>query len=78
VSGLLLFAADAAPLLQNPLFLPKLLLIALGVANAVVFRVRWGHMTGQASAPVGARIQAVLSLAVWVAAATFGRLLAYV
>lgn len=78
VSGLLLFAADAAPLLQNPLFLPKILLIALGVANALVFRARWGHMTDQALAPSGARIQAALSLAVWVAAATLGRLLAYV
>src|SRR5690606_9126020 len=69
VSGLLLFAADGAPLLQNPLFLPKILLVVLGITNAVVFRARWGHMADQACAPVGARMQAALSLAVWVAAA---------
>lgn len=79
-SGFLLFAADAAPLLDNPLFLPKLALIALGIANALLFRALWRSAVEAAPGvlPGAARLQAVASLAIWVAAAALGRLLAYV
>src|SRR5690606_16501290 len=36
-SGALLFAADAGPLLGNPVMQVKLLLIALGIGNALLF-----------------------------------------
>ena len=80
-SGVLLFAADAQPLVQNPLFLPKLALVALGIVNALVFRRLWlrpAMPQDTATMPSGARLQAAASLCIWVVAATFGRFLAYV
>lgn len=79
-SGFLLFSADAGPLTQNPLFLPKITLVALGVANALVFRWRWPArvLYEMVVPPSGARMQAAASLMIWVVAAALGRLLAYV
>ena len=79
-TGVLLFAADAAPLLRNPLFMPKMACIALGVINAIVFRFIWaGRLAHWDSVPpLQARLQAGASLLLWVAAACLGRLLAYV
>lgn len=78
-TGALLFAADAAPLLRNPLFVPKMACIALGVINAIVFRFIWaGRLVHWDSVPpLQARLQAGASLLLWVAAACLGRLLAY-
>ena len=39
ITGIPLFAADAGPLATNPLMMAKLALLALGIANAVLFRV---------------------------------------
>jgi len=78
-SGLLLFSADALPLLRNPLFLPKMVLVALGIANALVFRWLWSGKAMKVHAlPMWAKLQATVSLLAWIAAATMGRLLAYV
>lgn len=79
-SGFLLFAADAVPLLDNPFFPYKIGLIALGVANALAFRWIWttGLAQWDARPPLPGRIQAGASLLIWLAAATLGRLLAYV
>lgn len=78
-SGFALFAADAGPLAGNTLLQVKWALIALGVANALLFRWLWGgRLAGwDDRAPVVGRAQAALSLAVWLAAATAGRLIAY-
>ena len=80
VSGFLLFAADAKPLLSNPLFLPKLALIVSGIVNALLFRHFWTTRieSGLAQLPLLARLQAGFSLVIWVGAAILGRLLAYV
>jgi hypothetical protein len=80
VSGTLLFAADAEPLLQNTLFLPKLICIALGVANALLFRALWSRRIKDwdTASPKFGRVQAGGSLCLWIMAAVFGRLLAYV
>ena len=79
-SGILLFAADAAPLLDNPLLPPKLLLISLGIVNALAFRWRWADSLAgwHPQPPLLARLQAGASMLLWLAAATLGRLLAYV
>lgn len=78
-SGVLLFAADAGPLLDNSLFPIKLACIALGAANALLFRALWSGRLGgwDASAPRLGRLQAAASLMLWIAAGVFGRLLAY-
>jgi hypothetical protein len=79
-SGVLLFAADAGPLLDNPLFPIKLLFIALGIINALVFRAVWRPRMAQwdSRPPLAGRLQAVASLLTWIVAGTLGRLLAYV
>lgn len=62
------------------MFHRKLVMIALGLANAVLFaRLRRGRLDGWGDeVPVGARIAALGSLVFWLAAAAFGRLIAYV
>ena len=79
MSGLLLFSADGLPLIQNPLFLPKMGLVALGITNALLFRWLWrAAVEAEPSQPILVRVQAVVSLLAWVSAATLGRLSAYV
>lgn len=67
-SGGVLFAADAVALSGNPLFWTKLGLAAAGAANAALFHWR----------PAGTgRGHAALSLLLWTAALSAGRLIAY-
>lgn len=78
-SGCLLFSADAVPLHKNALLQFKLGCIALAFANALTFRCLWAHRLPDwdVRPPLAGRIQAALSLALWPAAGTLGRLLAY-
>lgn len=78
-SGFLMFAADAAPLVRSPVFRLKLLLIALALANAVVFRIVWrDHLTRWDSmAPPLARMMAAGSVLMWLIVGALGRLIAY-
>jgi hypothetical protein len=78
-SGCLLFSADAQPLHKNPLLQVKLGTIMFALANALLFRHLWTRRLPDwdARPPLAGRIQAVLSLALWPAAGTLGRLLAY-
>jgi hypothetical protein len=80
-SGLLMFAAHATEMAANPAFRLKLLLIATAGVNAGVFH-RWSFKSvtawnREAEAPVGAKIAAVLSIALWAGVISCGRLLAY-
>lgn len=78
-SGFLLFSADAGPLIDNSVLLWKLALIAVGLANAVLFRVLWNERLTDwdlRPAPLG-RIQAGLSIVLWLAAGALGRWIAY-
>lgn len=79
-SGIALLAADATSLATNRVMLLKLLLVALGLANALAFRVvhgrhlrRWRHVV-----PLPARAQALLSILLWTLALVAGRMIAYV
>ena len=78
-TGALLFSADAGPLLGNRLLQAKLLLILLGIVNALLFRRWWRHRLADWDwhPPAAGRLQALGSLLCWVAAATLGRLIAY-
>jgi hypothetical protein len=80
-SGLLMFAAHATEMAANPAFQMKLALMALAGLNAAIFHggvfrsVRsWDR---DIVAPGGARLAAVLSLALWTGVISCGRLLAY-
>ncbi|HZH06379.1 MAG TPA: DUF6644 family protein [Lautropia sp.] len=78
-TGVLLFSADAGPLLDNRLLQFKLLLIAVGIANALLFRRLWSrrlHDWDWQPPRIG-RLQAMLSALCWLAAGTLGRLIAY-
>jgi hypothetical protein len=78
-SGCLLFSTDAIPLHKNPLLQFKLGCIVLALANALAFRRLWTRRLPDwdLCPPLSGRIQAALSLALWPAVGTLGRLLAY-
>lgn len=78
-SGFALFAADAVPLSSNAAFRLKLAMIAIALANAVLFRLLWTRSLGgwDASPPLLGRLQAAASLLLWLGVAAAGRLIAY-
>jgi hypothetical protein len=80
-SGLLMFAAHATEMADNPAFRIKVVLLVAAAVNAGVFHRapfrsvrRWDR---NAPSPPGARVAAVLSLVLWIGVITCGRLLAY-
>ena len=79
VTGVLLFAADATERGTSWLFFFKMMLVAAGVVTVVLIR-RTVYETGENPVTVSraARRLAIMSLVVWTAAVTAGRLLAYV
>jgi hypothetical protein len=73
-SGALLFLTDAAAYVANRAFAVKLGLIALAVVNMLLF-----HKRGSLARPDAlARLQAGLSLLLWLGVISAGRLIAYV
>ncbi len=78
LTGLLLFAADASTKAGQSVFYVKLVCIALAlVATVRLMRLVRQSRDDQALARAGARRSAGASLALWVAAITAGRLMAY-
>jgi hypothetical protein len=80
-TGFVLFAAEATHVAGNGVFQIKAVLIALGVANALLVARALGPALDKTPAfePLPARVRAaaVLSLAIWVSVAACGRLIAY-
>ena len=81
VSGLMLFAAEAAKCYHNPAFRLKLILLALVGLNPLVFHLtiyrsvdRWDDAP---STPLRARLAGVLSLSLWSGIVMAGRAIAY-
>ncbi|WP_271409419.1 DUF6644 family protein [Pseudomonas sp. Q1-7] len=79
-TGFCLFAADATPLLGNWLLQTKLLLVGLGIINALLFRALWNGRLADwdRRPPLLGRLQAALSILIWCGVMAAGRLLAYV
>lgn len=78
-SGVAMFCADATALAANPAFRTKLVLLALAALNAIAFRSCWSRSTGgDWRAPPLARMQLLLSIALWLAIPTLGRWIAYI
>lgn len=73
--GFFMFAADAGVLVASRLFQAKMALLALGLANAALFRLRFGALSVEP--PIAARVMAAGSLGIWIATAAVGRLLGY-
>jgi hypothetical protein len=79
-SGAALFAADATSKARQGVFWIKLMFIALGVVNirsTRAFLTREGPSLDAAVMPPRGRVLALASLAIWAAAITAGRLMAY-
>ncbi len=80
-TGLAMFATHASDFIGNPAFITKMVLLLVAGTNAALFHV--GAYQGAAawdtavSAPVLARLQAVLSLGLWIGVISCGRLIAY-
>lgn len=77
-SGLLLFITNAVALANNPVFWLKMSLLGAAGLNAFLFdrkAARSGHE--KHTAPMGARIIALVSMVLWIAVIACGRLLAY-
>jgi hypothetical protein len=81
MTGSVLFIAEASHVATNSVFQIKAVLIALGVANALLagLLLREALATAPAFAPLpqAARLSAALSLGIWMAVAACGRLIAY-
>jgi len=80
-AGLMMFTAHATEFATNTAFLIKLTLLAAAAANVAFFhRVPYRSVAVWDSAgiaPAGARAAAALSIAIWIAVITCGRLIAY-
>src|SRR5215469_10541721 len=76
-SGTVLLAADAMPVVVNPVFQFKMAMFALGLVNIAAFRWRFGGRL-QAETPLdGAAAFAALSLTSWLLVLLAGRFIAY-
>jgi hypothetical protein len=77
VSGVVLLAADAMPVVVNSAFQFKMAMFALGLINVAAFRWHFGGKL-RAEAPLdGAAGFAALSLASWLLVLLAGRFIAY-
>ncbi|MDX5329822.1 MAG: hypothetical protein LPK04_01355 [Caulobacteraceae bacterium] len=79
VSGALMFAADAGPMVNSTIFRWKLAFILIGLGHALLFHALWGKRWSSwdaAPPPVG-RVMAIGSLAVWLTVGGLGRWIAY-
>lgn len=77
--GLILFIADAGPLAGNPLFMAKIVIAALGFANAALFWKLWypDMKNWDRRKPGWGWLQCVISVVIWIAVPVIGRLIAY-
>ncbi len=73
LSGLLMFAGQAAELLANRAFVIKMVLVLLAGLNAAAFHAR----DGLARMDRTARLQTVVSMGLWLAVIICGRWIAY-
>jgi hypothetical protein len=80
-SGAVLFVAEASHIVLNGVFQIKLALIGLGLVNVIWFETAIADqvkdLQPHTPLPVSARFVGVTSIAVWLAVAACGRLIAY-
>jgi hypothetical protein len=79
-AGLMMFTAHATEFATNPAFLLKVTLLATAALNVAFFHMvpyRSVAAWDIAGSPGAARAAAVLSIAIWIAVITCGRLIAY-
>lgn len=79
LTGAVLFASDAGPLMHSSVFLWKMAGLALGLANAAAFnRIYEGRLADwDARPPLAGRLMAASSLLIWLTVGALGRFIAY-
>ena len=79
LAGMALFVVKPQEYAANPVFLVKLGLIVLAVANAIWLRLRtdWAVALGGGPVAAGVKLSAALSLLLWVSVLTAGRMIAF-
>lgn len=80
LTGLCLFSVRPQEYAGNPAFLAKVGLAALGIVNAAVLHLRgdWRAALATGAVTPVLRLQALLSLAIWLGAVLAGRWIAFV
>ncbi|WP_348640560.1 DUF6644 family protein [Chelativorans sp. Marseille-P2723] len=78
--GVVLFTVRAKEYAGNPAFITKMVLLGLGITNALLFRTiaPWRHTSTDDSASPLVRPMAGLSLVIWIAAVIAGRWIGFV
>lgn len=76
-SGVMLFLPEASHIGHNPVFLAKLAVILLALANVVVLEAALARPAPHGASSGRVRLAAVASLALWLTVAALGRLIAY-
>lgn len=80
-AGLMMFSAHPQDFISNRRFLLKMLLIMTAAVNAAMFHMKPYRTVEQwdtlVAAPLSAKLHASLSLLIWIAVISCGRLLAY-
>ncbi|MFZ0270051.1 hypothetical protein [Caulobacter sp.] len=78
-AGFVMFAADASSLVVSTVFRWKVALIALALANAGAYHLLWRRRLAlwDVDPPLGGRIMAAGSLALWLVITALGRWIAY-
>ncbi len=76
-TGSILFAAEASHLAANRVFLLKMALLLVAVANAGFAGTLLRGLPGEAAVPRAVKFSAMLSLGLWLAIAAAGRTIAY-
>ena len=77
MTGIMLFLPEARHIAHNAAFQAKLAAILLALLNILALEVALGHTLPVAAPPLAVRLAAVASLALWLAVAALGRLIAY-
>jgi len=80
LTGFLLFSVQPLAYARNEPFLAKLLLAALGITNALALHIRpcWKRALMDGKIERSLKVQAILSLAIWISAVISGRWIAFV
>ncbi|WP_243370607.1 hypothetical protein [Microvirga solisilvae] len=76
-TGILLLAVEARALGVNPAFYVKLVFIAVGLINIILFHVRFNSALRTGALPPEARAYALISLVAWIIVLLAGRMIAY-
>jgi hypothetical protein len=76
-TGLMLFLPEATHIAHNTVFLVKLGVIGLALANVGMLEVALARAHAVGDLPSGVRAAAAASLVLWLAVAALGRLIAY-